>query len=138
MLRVNKKIEYGIIALVYLVQKEDRVASVREISASCGISETLLSKIMQAMKNVGFVSVIYGNQGGYRLHRALSEINLLDLTQALTGPVQMTECIEPGNHDCPVKAACTISLPMHILNQKVIKLFEQTSLETLAGRKAIL
>ena len=36
MLRVNKKMEYGIIALLYLDTKEDKVASVREIATECG------------------------------------------------------------------------------------------------------
>lgn len=135
MLRVNKKIEYGVIALLYLANKSDQVASVREMSETCGISETLLSKIMQSMKNDGIVSAHYGNQGGYRLSKVLSEINLLDLTRTLVGPVQVTECLEPGNEECPVKSSCTIVTPMTVLNKKIMELFQSTSLETLAGRK---
>ena len=55
MLRLNKKIEYGVLALLYLSNKEEKAASVREMAATCGISETLLSKIMQSMKNEGIV-----------------------------------------------------------------------------------
>lgn len=137
MLRMNKKIEYGVIALLYLDGKEDKVASVREMSAACGIPETLLSKIMQSMKNEGLVLAVYGNQGGYRLEKNLASISLLDLTQLLSGPVQVAECIEPGNSSCPAKAACRIVSPMNVLNQKIIDLFQQTSLESLAGRKLV-
>ena len=138
MLRVNKKMEYGIIALLYLASEPCKVASVREIATSCNIPETLLSKIMQTMKNASFVTASHGNQGGYRLTRELSQINLLDVTQVLVGPVQVAECLEPGNHHCPVQSACTIATPMSLLNQKIIKLFESTSLETLASRKVAL
>lgn len=136
MLRVNKKMEYGIIALLYLDAKEDKVASVREISAACGVPETLLSKIMQRLKNQNLVSAVYGNHGGYRLSQSLEKISLLDLTQSVVGPVHVASCLEPGNTDCPAHAQCTIVTPMAVLNNKIVDLFQSTSLETLANRKA--
>jgi Rrf2 family protein len=87
------------------------------------------------MKNRGYVAAVYGNQGGYRLSRDLSEINLLELTQILVGPVQVVDCLEDGNEDCPCRTTCTIASPMTVLNQKIKDLFQATSLETLANRK---
>lgn len=137
MIRVNKKMEYGILALLYLSDKEDKVASVREIAAQCRIPETLLSKIMQTMKNRSFVSAVYGNQGGYRLTRDLAEINLLDLTHALVGPVNVVECLETGNEECPCRSTCQIVSPMNVLNQKINQLFQSTSIEALANTKKV-
>ncbi len=137
MLRVNKKIEYGVIALLHLAAKPDKVASVREIAAQCRVPETLLSKIMQSMKAVGLVSSTHGNQGGYRLNRDLSNISLLDINQCLVGPVQVAECLEPGNASCPVKENCSIVTPMQVLNQKIIHLFQDTSLEALSKKRAV-
>ncbi len=138
MLRVNKKMEYGIIALLYLASEPERVASVREMAGTCNIPETLLSKIMQRLKISGFVAATHGNQGGYRLSRNLSQISLLDITTTLVGPVEVAECLKPGNHQCPAHSACTIVAPMTLLNQKIIKLFESTSIEALAMKKAAL
>lgn len=137
MLRVNKKIEYGIIALLHLASEPDKVASVREMASHCGIPETLLSKIMQSMKSVGFVSAVHGNHGGYRLIKDLSQISLLDINEVLVGPVHVAECLEPGNGHCPAQVNCTIVAPMNVLNQKLINLFQSTSLETLAVKKAL-
>ena len=134
MLRLNKKTEYGVIALLYLNSREDKVASVRQMSISCSIPETLLSKIMQTMKSKGLVSAHYGNQGGYQLARDLSNISLLDLNTTLVGPVQVAECLEPGNDTCPVKDNCSILTPMSHLNQKIVELLKETSLQTLANR----
>jgi len=136
MLRVNKKTEYGVLALLHLASRPDQVASVREIAEQCGIPETLLSKIMQSMKSVGMVSAVYGNHGGYRLSRELAQISLLDVNQVLVGPVQVAECLEPGNGECPALSNCAIVSPMTVLNQKLIQLFQSTSLEQLATRKA--
>ncbi len=137
MLRVNKKIEYGIIALLYLAAKEDKTASVREMSATAKVPETLLSKIMQSLKNVGMVSAVYGNHGGYKLTKELAHISLLDLTTTLAGPIEVAECIKPGSDDCPVRVNCSIVAPMNVLNSKIIQLFENTSVEALRERKAL-
>jgi len=92
------------------------------------------------MKGVGMVSAVYGNHGGYRLTRDLSQITLLDITHVLDGPVHLAECLEPlkpGKEECPCKASCTIVSPMDTLNKKIISLFQSTSLEALATRKAV-
>ena len=138
MLRVNRKTEYAIIALLQLASEPGRVASVRELSQTCHIPETLLSKIMQRMKNMGIVGAVHGKHGGYRLRKGLGDITLLDVNQALVGPVRMVECLEQGVIHCPVKDGCTIFAPMNILNQKLVHLFQSTSLEALAPRKVAL
>ena len=130
--------EYGIIALLYLDKKDDKTASVREIASECGVPETLLSKIMQTMKNENLVNAVYGNHGGYRLNQSLAEINLLDLSRTLVGPLHVASCLEPGKKQCPAHSHCTIITPMAVLNEKITQLFQATSLETLVNRKAVL
>ena len=135
MLRVNKKMEYGVIALLHLSAEQGKVASVREIAASCQIPEALLSKVMQRMKGAGIVKVTHGNHGGYQLNRGLAEISLLEMSEVLVGPLQLTECMEAGNHDCPVKTGCRLVTPMALLNQKLVNLFQTTSLESIATQR---
>ncbi len=133
MLRLNKKTEYGMMALIHLASVPSRAASVREISTQYHIPMTLLSKIMQSMKGVGIVDAVHGNHGGYHLSRELSEITVLDLNQVLVGPVQIAECLEPGSGDCPAKHHCSIMTPMNQLNHRLIHLFKTTSLDSLVA-----
>lgn len=137
MLRVNKKLEYGILALIHIDAKQTRAASVREISDECHIPVALLSKIMQSMKTVGIVQAVHGNQGGYRLMKPLADISILDINEVLVGPVQVVDCLETSK-ECKVKDTCQIAAPMGLLNQKLIALFQSTSLQSLAsGRQAL-
>jgi Rrf2 family protein len=131
MFRMNKKMEYGILALLYLGEKEDHRASVREMAAHCHIPETLLSKIMQVMKNRSLVKAVYGNQGGYELAVSLGDISLLDLSTALVGPVEIVECLSAGNNRCPAHSGCRLASPMQALNRRVQELFKATSLDHL-------
>lgn len=127
--------EYGIIALLFLANRPEKTASVREIANSCRVPETLLSKVMQTMKNAGFVIAVHGNQGGYQLVRELGAISLLDISNSLVGPVQVAECLEPGSASCPAMESCSLIAPMQVINQKIINVFESTTLENLAPRK---
>lgn len=136
MLKINKKIEYGVIALLHLAAEPKAIASCREISLKLNISETLLSKIMQKLKIAGFVEAVHGNQGGYRLCKSLGDINLLDLIQTLGGPVRVAECLDSKAH-CPLEASCSIVTPMSVLNQRIIHLFQATSLEALATNQKV-
>lgn len=136
MFRVNKKIEYGIHALLHLANKTDQTACVREISSESFIPEALLGKIMQSLKNAGLVKAIQGTHGGYQLDRELQEINLLELTEILVGPIAVAECLEPKpTEKCSMQPHCKIAHPMANLNQKIIRLFQSMSIEELAQRK---
>ena len=122
-------------ALLYLQGKQDRAASVREIAEHHGIPEPLLSKVMQSLKSNLLVSSVYGNHGGYRLNRDLSQITLYELSRSVVGPVQVAACLEPGKEACPVSAGCTILTPMSHLNQMIVQLFQETTLETLSQKE---
>jgi hypothetical protein len=39
--------------------------------------------------------------------------------------------LQVGRPDCPAKESCAIVAPMTVLNQKIIRLFEDTSVENL-------
>lgn len=136
MLRMNKKMEYGMMALLYLDTKSDKTASVREIAELHSIPEQLLSKVMQSLKTNQMVSAVYGNQGGYHLNRNLGEITLLELSQTVVGPVQVAACLD-GKQDCPAHSGCTIVSPMMHLNQMVVRLFQQTTLASLIQQGAL-
>jgi len=134
MLRINKKTEYGILALLYLDSLNQKVASVREISSHCSIPEPLLGKIMQKLKKHFLVSPVYGNSGGYRLAKGLTDINLQTLNEILSGPVRLVECLQAEKHSCPAQSKCSIATPMHTLNQKILGFFEATTLHSLIER----
>ncbi|MBI4403991.1 MAG: Rrf2 family transcriptional regulator [Deltaproteobacteria bacterium] len=136
MLRVNKKLEYAILALLYLASKPHRVASVREISSDCHIPEALLSKIMQTLKASGFVAALHGNQGGYCLTCDLASVSLFDLMQNIVRDVGLVDCIRNrhGMDDvfCTARPNCALAAPMRSLNQRIVQLFRSTSLKELA------
>ena len=121
MLKFNRKVEYGLMAIKYLQELPDESrASARDIADSCGAPFDLLSKVLQRLHNHGIVQSIQGIRGGYRLDRDLAEINLSQFVEALEGPVALTNCMQKnGGSTCDMADTCNIIPPMTTLNSKI-------------------
>ncbi|MEJ2211386.1 MAG: Rrf2 family transcriptional regulator, partial [Anaerolineae bacterium] len=82
-------------------------ASTQEIAERQSIPAPFLAKIVSQLSTSGLVETYRGAGGGVVLARPASEINLLDVIEALDGPVRLNRCaIDPDAcpHDeyCPV------------------------------------
>ena len=120
MLRLSKRVEYGLMALQYLA-KSGTVATTREISSSKNIPYELLAKVMQSLKQEGIIDSYQGVRGGYALLFSPDSINLSRVVKALDERTSITECISPsGEHEtCEMFSTCTIKDPMNKLQQRM-------------------
>jgi Rrf2 family protein len=58
-----------------------------------GFSEAHFAKVMQALSRAGIVRSVRGPAGGTRLARKPDEINLLEVYEALDGPIAENRCL---------------------------------------------
>ncbi|HEY3876198.1 MAG TPA: Rrf2 family transcriptional regulator [Candidatus Kapabacteria bacterium] len=117
MLRLSKRVEYGLIALQYLA-KRDVVVTVREIADESAISYDLLAKILQDLKRDGMIYSSQGVRGGYGLMLAPQQISVTRVIDALEEESSITECTSESEC-CTREAVCTIKGPMHKLQEQV-------------------
>ncbi|HEX5315019.1 MAG TPA: Rrf2 family transcriptional regulator, partial [Candidatus Kapabacteria bacterium] len=75
MLRLSKRVEYGLVALQQLA-KRGTVLTAREIADENGISYDLVAKIMQDLKRDGMIYSHQGVRGGYGLMLAPQQISV--------------------------------------------------------------
>ncbi len=66
----------------------------RSLAHYYGLSETYLSKHLQALTNARIIESVPGPRGGYRLTRAPEEITLLEVVEAIDGPEPLFRCTE--------------------------------------------
>ncbi|GCF10733.1 RrF2 family transcriptional regulator [Dictyobacter arantiisoli] len=59
-----------------------------------GLSETYLSKHLQALTNARIIESVPGPRGGYRLLRLPEEITLLEIVEAIDGREPLFRCTE--------------------------------------------
>jgi Rrf2 family transcriptional regulator, cysteine metabolism repressor len=89
----STKAEYGVRLLVELGRRGDRdpvaLASVAEAET---LPLSYLEHLVAKLRDAGLVSSTRGAHGGYRLARPAEEIQMLEVVEALEGPVAPMEC----------------------------------------------
>jgi len=83
-----------------LIARSKEVVNVAKISEFIGSSRHHVAKIMQRLSKRGFVSSNRGPSGGFVLKKNPRDISLLDIYEAIEGPLAVQTC--PMDRDiCP-------------------------------------
>ena len=99
MIKVSKKVEYGLTALIHLdTMHADVIVTTCEISSIYDIPEQHLGKVLQKMARVGLIASIKGAHGGYRPCKSLAEISLGQLVEVLDGLEPADRVVTLGSH----------------------------------------
>lgn len=135
MLQLTKRAEYGLIALVHLVDRGDDFVSAREISDRYPVPRRLLAEVLKDLCRAGFLDSLRGATGGYALSRPAERISLGEVVSALEGAPAVTGCENLGAYvggSCDVESVCPIRSPLSTLRAGLWDLLQQTSLRDLA------
>ena len=130
MFRLSKKADYGLIALKHLAQHAEESVSAREIAAIYNIPAELLAKVLQKLVRKGLLVSQQGTNGGYVLARDPAAISIVDVMEALEGPISITPC-ERGD-DCQQMRTCSVRDPLLKIKAKVVRVLGDTSIYELA------
>ena len=130
MLKLNKKIEYSLIALRYLQENEDEPVSAKIICQKNHISFDVLSQSLQCLTRDGILNSIKGSKGGYKIDRDLKQISLLNLWESLEGEQTIVECLS-GEHHCSLTNSCNMISPMKKLNKQMRNFLDDISISEL-------
>ncbi|WP_345986590.1 Rrf2 family transcriptional regulator [Sulfurimonas sp. HSL-1656] len=89
---ISSKGVYALAAMHVLSHApQQRAMQIREIAAMTSISHGYLEQILSGLRRAGLVTSIRGAAGGYQLAGRASEITVLEILEALEGPLCQTE-----------------------------------------------
>jgi len=123
MLKLTKKSDYGLIALLHLSGDRVRSATAKEIAEAYRIPLPLLSKVLQSLARGGFLASEQGTKGGYRLGRDPHTISALEVIRAIDGPVILTACFHDDG-GCDQLQTCTVKTPLRKVHEGILKLLD--------------
>jgi Rrf2 family protein len=127
--KMNKKMEYALMALKLITQRpEGSLTSAKEVSDQMNISFEVTARVLQALSSRGLLKAEYGVGGGYALARPLAEVSLHELSEMLEGHTIITKCLS-SDEPCETQPTCNITSPIAKLNQKVQEFYKSVNLE---------
>jgi FeS assembly SUF system regulator len=131
MLRISKLTDYGTVVMTYLKRESDRLHAASEIAGAIGLAAPTVSKILKQLAREGLVTSHRGAKGGYTLARRPETISMVEIIDALEGPVGLTECgSSPGL--CLQESACSIRTNWQRINGAVRAALAGVSLAEMA------
>ena len=132
MLKINKKVEYALIALKFIHDNGnvDTLISTREICDKFSIPFDTTAKVMQIMNNNEILNSFKGVKGGYALLKPLSKINFLEFSTLIEGDNRIFNCYKNGKK-CERMDQCNIVTPLEALNSKINQFLKTLTLEEL-------
>ncbi|GAB4016452.1 MAG: hypothetical protein Fur0010_16230 [Bdellovibrio sp.] len=135
MLKINKKVEYALMALKYMAQKDEgSLTSAREICEKFNIPFDTTAKVLQIMNNKNILVSTKGLKGGYTLAKSLDQINFIDIVEMVEGIETEMYC-QNQKGLCDLYHSCNIVTPIDQLNRKVHTYLESLTLSELLLEK---
>lgn len=108
-MQITRQADYAVRAMVYLAQLgPERRAATNQIAQEKHIPPSFLAKIVSQLSVAGLLQTSRGARGGVSLARPADQISLLDVVEAIDGPMLLNECVldqsmcEFGD-ECPVR-----------------------------------
>ena len=92
-MQITRQADYAVRAVVYLAQREPGLrVSTSHIATEQNIPITFLAKIISQLAASGVVRTMRGSRGGVTLAKPITEISLLEVVEAIDGPMALNEC----------------------------------------------
>jgi Rrf2 family protein len=125
---ISKKVDYGLRAMVRLAQNPPGSRmSFRDIAACERIPDEYLAKILRSLVVAELLQSSRGARGGYRLAMPPGKISVLEIIEALDGPVALNQCQTLDG--CPESPTCTLNTVFDRAQMAMVNVFRTTSLQ---------
>jgi len=107
-MQITRQADYAVRAVLYLAHLDHTErAATSTIAQEQRIPPSFLAKIVSQLSIAGLLHTSRGARGGVMLAREPKDITLLEVVEAIDGPIQLNECVgDEGTcsfgDDCPL------------------------------------
>lgn len=129
-LKISEAASLALHTMTLLAGDPLKKSTTNQIATTLQVSEAHLSKVLQRLAKVGLVKSIRGPKGGFMIGKPPERISLLDVFQAIEGPLEQDDCLL-GLPVCI--GQCILGGLVEKVNQQVKDHLASTYLSELAG-----
>jgi len=136
MLKISRLADYGSVVMRYLAYFIDQPKSAAEVAEGTHIALPTVRKILKLLQNADLLISTRGQIGGYQLARSPDQISLVDIIEAIDGPIALTQCnldLGSSKKSCGHTKICTMKQDWQLINQIIKEALSQKSLGQLCA-----
>jgi Rrf2 family protein len=107
-MQITKQADYAVRAMTYLARMEkNKRSATSDIAKAQNIPPSFLAKIISQLSIAGLIFTSRGAHGGVMLARPAESISMLDVVEAIDGPISLNDCTISTqacdrSEDCPM------------------------------------
>ena len=135
MLKLSKKTEYAIIALMAMTNNNgDKLYTSKELSQRYNIPTEIMGKVMQSLAKNNLIVSHQGVKGGYQLKDNLQDVNIISVITAVEGPLKVVDCVSHDDCGCDQISFCNIKGPMEMIQNELFSFLGNISIKDLKDK----
>lgn len=105
-MQLTRAADYAVRVMIHLAGLPPGTwASQGQLAEAAECPVQFLSKVLQRLARAGLVVSHRGNNGGFELPASRMETSILEIVEAVEGPIQLNACLAPGP-SCSRKTWC--------------------------------
>jgi Rrf2 family protein len=133
-MQITRASDYAVRVMIHLagLPPQSRVRQ-SALSKATGVSGHFLSKVLQQLVRCRFIRSQRGSGGGYVLAVPAAKVSLLDVVQAIEGPVRLNQCIAEGP-SCERKEWCPAHQVWADAQAAIVNVLGGSSIASLAAQ----
>jgi len=134
-MRLTRGSDYGLRGMVYMArQPVGQVCLVSQVAAAEDLPESYLAKIFQDLARNRLLMSHRGAKGGFSLVSEPEEVNLLQIIEAVEGPIALAPCLDV-REGCERIEICEIYEALDSAQAQMTLVLKNTTLADLVARQ---
>jgi Rrf2 family protein len=130
---LTRAVDYGVRAMVHIASLPPGTIVLRsDVTALQHIPPSFGAKILRRLTRAGILDSARGINGGYTLARPAEAITLLDVVEAIDGPLTLVPCSGERNA-CALSDGCPASLVWPVIQHNLREMLRGLDLERLVS-----
>ena len=138
MFKLNRMTDYAILVLGVLAHRQGDILTTAQLAELTGLNQPTVAKVAKTLVAAAMLDTQRGVHGGYRLARQASIISLVQIVEAMEGPIVVNGCVDRAQDPRLANNCCLVMQNWNRVNLAVRNALDDVSLEDLIDTAQLL
>ena len=136
-MQLTRAADYAIRVMTHLAGLPSGSRVSRSVLATAtSVPDSFLSKVLQALARAQLVESRRGPDGGFELTADVQQLSLLEVVEAIDGPIRLNACLNSGG-SCERQTWCSVRPVWQRSQDAMLDVLRSTTISELAKQAAI-